>query len=119
LNPYTRAWLSAFGATVVVELGVATPLLAPTGSSRARRMGVVLLANLATHPVVWFVFPGFSLSETERLVLSELWAVVVESLAYALVWPKIRPWRAVAAGALANGASLGAGLALRALGVRL
>jgi hypothetical protein len=117
VTPYATAWLHAFALTVVIELLVATPLLAPSGAPWKRRAAIVLLANLASHPLVWFVFPEWTMGSAARLGLSEAWAVGVEAAAYALVWPALERPRAFGVSALANGASLSIGLLLRAAGV--
>jgi len=119
VSPYAAAWLTAFLVTVAVELAVAVPLLAPSSAGWARRAGVVALANLATHPLVWFAFPQTGLFGTERLAVSELFAVCVEAAAYRLVWPALGSMRAFGTSAVANGASLAVGLGLRELGAHL
>jgi hypothetical protein len=126
LSPYTTAWVTAFAITITVEIAVATPLLAPKGAGRFRRAGIVALANLATHPLVWFAFPQLGLFGNERLAVSELFAVAVETAAYILFWPATaaaRAWskavvlRSFGTSAVANGASFAVGLTLRALGL--
>ena len=119
MTSYARAWLTAFFLTVAVEIAVATPLLARSRASWPRRAGIVAVSNLASHPIVWFVLPGLALTASERLVASEAWAVAIEAATYFLVWPALGSTRAFGTSALANGASLGAGLVLRALGVRV
>jgi hypothetical protein len=119
LSPYAALWSTAFAVTLAVELAVAVPLLAPSGARLTRRSGVVVLANLATHPIVWFVFPQLDLPATSWLAASELFAVAVETGAYVLVWPALGAMRTFGTSAFANGASLAAGLALRAIGVRI
>jgi len=119
VTPLAAGWLVAFLSTVCVELFVAVPLLAATGAPPARRAGVVVLANLATHPLVWFLFPEWVRLGSGRLVAAELFALSVEGAAYLLVWPRLRFPRAFATSALANGASLAVGISLRALGVGL
>jgi hypothetical protein len=116
VTPYVAAWARAFLFTVMAELVVVTPLLAPSGDSIRRRALGVLLANLASHPAVWFVGPELSFAPPTRLALSEAWAVGVELAVYLLLWPRLGRTRAFAASALGNGVSLGLGLALRALG---
>jgi hypothetical protein len=119
MSAYTQAWLAAFTCTVVVELIVATPALAPSGAHWARRSGIVVLANLASHPLVWLLFAEAAPLGQARIVAAELFALLVEGAAYLLVWPAIGARRAFGASALANGASFGASLLLRALGVRV
>jgi hypothetical protein len=106
-------WLRAFGVTFAAETLVALPLLRPSQASLRRRLAAVALANLATHPLVWFLFPGLALPYTLRLVLSETFAVVLETGAYLVIWPALGPRRATLVAVLANGASLVCGLFLR------
>jgi hypothetical protein len=75
---------------------------------------LVALANVASHPAVWFIFPALALGASARLTLSELWAVLLELGVYRLALRDLPVSRALAASALANGASLGLGLLLRA-----
>lgn len=103
-------WLRAFGLTVLVELAIAMPLLRRTEPALARRFAVIVMANLMTHPLVWFLFPGLLLPNGARIAASELWAVVGETLAYAVVWPGLRAHRAALVSLLANGGSFLAGL---------
>lgn len=110
---YVGWWARAFALTVVVELGVAPPLMRSAEASWRRRWAAVAVANLASHPAVWFVFPALGLGHVATVALSELWAVVVELLIYQLVFPKLRFSDALGASAAANAASFGAGLLLR------
>jgi hypothetical protein len=104
-------WLRAFGLTLAVELPIAAPLLATAEPRPARRMAVIALANLTTHPLVWFLFPGLRLGHGTRLALSEAWAFTAELAIYLLVWPALRFRRAALASMAANGASFAVGLA--------
>jgi hypothetical protein len=82
-------------------------------SSHPGRIAVVLLAQLATHPAVWFVFPEFRFTRTSYMVGAELWAVLLEALLYGLVFSEL-PWTgALGVAALANGASFAVGLLLK------
>ncbi|HTN89570.1 MAG TPA: hypothetical protein VL242_38095 [Sorangium sp.] len=112
-DPLVAAWSRAFAVTLLVELAVAAPLLGPAEPSRCRRAALVAIANVASHPAVWFIFPALALGATTRLALSELWAVLLEVGVYRLALRDLPALRAVAASALANGASLGLGLLLR------
>jgi hypothetical protein len=103
-------WLRAFGLTLVVELAIALPLLAPVEPRLSRRASAVLAANLATHPLVWFLFPGLAIGAGARLALSEVWAVLAELAIYRIVWPALSIRRATMVSAAANAASLVAGL---------
>jgi len=109
---WVLAWLRAFALTVAIELVVAVPLLAPVESGRARRIATVALANLATHPLVWFAFPGLTFGAATRLVSSELWAFLAEAAVYRLVWPAVSLRRAALVSLAANAASVTVGLAM-------
>jgi len=108
-------WWRAFAITLLVEIAVATPLLARVEARIARRIGLIVVANLATHPLVWFLFPGLAFGRATRLALSEAWAVGAELAIYLIVFPAIRLPRAAAVSLAANGASFAAGLALAGL----
>jgi hypothetical protein len=115
---YIALWVRAFLLTVAVELAVATPLL-PRQEKIKRRLGAVVFANVASHPAVWFILPELFPSHLTMLIGVEAWAFASEVLIYKLVFEKLEWRRAVAVSALANGASVLAGIALRALGVPL
>jgi hypothetical protein len=112
VTSYVALWLRAFAATVAVELCVAVPLLKVEEASPARRAEGVVLANLASHPMVWFAFPLLGMAYPSMVTLSEAWAVGIELLFYRLVF-RLSLRRALAVSALANGASFAVGLALR------
>ena len=103
-------WLRAFGLTLLVELAIALPLLAAVEPRLARRASVVVVVNLATHPLVWFLFPGLAVGSGTRLALSEAWAVLAELAIYRLVWPALSLRRAALVAVAANAASLVASL---------
>jgi len=106
------AWLRAFALTLLVEIPIAVPLLARAEPRIARRVAVVVVANLATHPLVWFLFPGLTLGSAARLALSEVWALGAELAIYLIVWPSLRFRRAGIASLAANAASLAVGFLL-------
>jgi hypothetical protein len=92
------------------QLAIAVPLLAPVEPRLLRRTFAVVAANLATHPLVWFLFPGLATGAGARLALSEVWAVLAEFAIYRVVWPALSIRRATLVSAAANAASLVAGL---------
>ena len=108
-------WLRAFAITLLVELPIATPLLGGVERSVARRIAIVVVANLATHPLVWFLFPGLAVGAGARLALSEAWALLAEIAIYRLVWPALSSRRAALVSLAANGASVAAGFVLARL----
>ena len=105
-------WLRAFAVTLLVEVPIATPLLGVVERSIARRIAIVVVANLATHPLVWFLFPGLAAGRATRLALSEAWALLAEWTIFILVWPSLRDRRAGLVSLAANAASVAAGVAL-------
>lgn len=136
MTAWVTDWLLAFGTTLVVELAIVLAILRaplrslwphllrrpPRKSSPAadaprpgRIIAAVALANLATHPLVWFLFPGLTLPYLTRVVLSEIFAVAIEAPAYSLTLPRLAPRRALLMSLLANGASLLLGWGLRVL----
>jgi hypothetical protein len=108
------AWLKAFLLTVVVETPIVASLFRPVEPRLPRRVALILFANLASHPAVWFIYPALGLPYFPALVLAEAWAVLVEALFYRLVFEKSDALEALGISALANGASLGIGLLVRA-----
>jgi hypothetical protein len=109
---YTEAWFHAFIITIGVELVVAFPLLRQADPSWSRRLVAVFLANLASHPLVWFGIPQLAMPRFANLVVCEAWAIGVEVVFYQLVF-RMRWVQALAVSALANGTSFGVGLLLR------
>ena len=72
---------------------------------------MALGAQLLTHPLVWFVFPGFAvLSPNSQFVAAELVAWVVEGAFYALMLHNLSRLRAFGIAGIANGLSFGLGL---------
>ena len=109
-------WLYAFGLTVAVELAIGAPLLAATEPRVMRRLGGIVLVNLASHPLVWFVGPTVATHSAMRLGISETWAWLAEVGGYLVIWPGMGAPRAALVSALANGASFGLGLVVTNLG---
>lgn len=113
MTPFVAAWARAFFVTVAIELAIAPWLL--DRQPWTRRAGAVVLANLASHPIVWLVIPELGLGWPLWLIVAELWAVVVEATLYVLVFRGRR--QAVLASLVANAASLAVGLVLRRAGL--
>ena len=110
MNAWVLDWLRAFAVTAVIETIVAVPLLARAEAHLGHRLAAVLLVNLATHPLVWFLFPGLSAPYAARVALSEAWALAGEAGAYWVVWPRLGMRRAFTTSLLANAASFVLGL---------
>jgi hypothetical protein len=105
-----RDHLLALGLTLALEVpvvAIAWAGVAPMG----RRVAAGLAVNLATHGLLWLVWPGLPGSYAARLVAAELGVVLLEAAAYRLALAgSLR--RALAASLLANALSVGAGLLL-------
>ena len=107
-------WLTAFVLTLAVESAVAVPLLAEAEPRLRRRAALVFFANLASHPAVWSIFPAFGASYVATTWLSEAWAVGIEAAFLIVVLPGASRVRLTGIVMLANGASWGAALVVRA-----
>jgi hypothetical protein len=112
VNAWVLDWLRAFLITAVLEVLVAVPFLALAEAHLGRRLAAVLLVNLATHPLVWFLFPGISARYPVRVALSEAWALAAETAGYWIIWPRLGLGRAFTTSLLANAASFIVGLLL-------
>ena len=103
-------WFAAFVLTVAVEVPIAAYLLREAEPDLVRRVSLIVLANLATHPVVWFVItqllrvgtPGYTL-------VAEAWAVGAEAVFYGVTVRGLAVRRTIAISLAANAASFLAG----------
>jgi hypothetical protein len=100
-----EAWSRVFLITLVVEMLVAYPLLGAEHSP-VRRVGAIAFAQLASHPLLWFVLPSLGLEPWLYRGLGEAWAVLSEMLLYQLVFADCTLWRALGVSAVANAASV-------------
>lgn len=104
-------WFAAFVLTLVVETPIVVAVLRRGEPDLVRLALIAIIANLATHPAVWFVFTQLFLVGTPQYVLAaEAWAVAVEAAVYLVVIRGVGTRRAVTASVLANAASIVAGL---------
>lgn len=106
------AWLTLFAITVVIEVPIVVLLVGKAEASWTRRIIIALAGQLATHPLVFFVFPQLPLRGFPSLVCSELYALGFEALLYGAAFVRLRPLEAFAIAGLANGVSFGLGLLL-------
>lgn len=113
-------WLRAFVWTLVIEQVAAGLVLRRALASPGKRISVITVANLASHPAVWLIFPelcsGLGWSRTTSLLISEAWAFGLEAWIYWLFLGTGHARLAVTAAVVANALSLGIGYALRAAG---
>ena len=105
-HAYELEWLRFFLFTFAVEAAVAFPLLKSVDPSPRRRVAGILVANLTTHPLVFFFFARiFEADRTMLTLVAESWAVLAETGVYALVFSALDWRRAFGVSAVANAAS--------------
>jgi hypothetical protein len=113
-------WFRAFAWTLLLEQVAAGFVLRHALPAWGRRVSVITVVNLASHPAVWLIFPelcsGLGLSSTVNLLVSELWAFGLEAWIYWLFLGGSRARLAMTTTFVANGVSLGLGYGLRHLG---
>ncbi len=103
-------WFAAFVLTLAVEVPIVAWLLRRAEPDLARRVGLAVFANLATHPIVWYVVTQLLLvGSFEYTLVAEGWAVVAETVLYIVALRGLDPRRAVVVAVLANGASFAVG----------
>ena len=115
---FHTAYLIAALATYATELVAAWSVLRikKLNVSFGRTAWIVLLANAATHPLLWYIpylfFPrAFSPGIVDLYtILGEMLVFIVEAAIYWLMLTGRRPWVALAVSALANALSLGVGM---------
>jgi hypothetical protein len=117
-------WLEAFAFTLVVEipLFVAVARLGAAGAGGRRApLWRLALAGAAgtvlTHPLLWFVWPRVVHDYTAYIASGELLIAAIESATFFALARPITLARAIAASFIANAASFGLGVALRAAGL--
>jgi hypothetical protein len=102
-------WIRGFALTLGVEEAIAVPLLAPVEPSKVRRALVVLIANLATHPLVWFFFARLGWPRSVVLWVAEAWAFGFEIVAYRVIFANATWRRCAVVSVAANLASFAIG----------
>jgi hypothetical protein len=117
--PLILAWFRAFVLTLAIE-ELAAGWVLRRDVPLLRRVALIAVCNIASHPAVWLIFPelgaGLGWTHLTTLVISEVWAFGLEALIYALFLGRGHARKAAYASTLANGLSLSLGLVLRALG---
>ncbi|HEY5629264.1 MAG TPA: hypothetical protein VIR16_07110, partial [Candidatus Limnocylindrales bacterium] len=99
-------WARAFALTVLVEGVILLPAFRGHGVSWLRLGLLCLFANLATHPVVWFVLTQlFLLGTATYTVVAEAWAVGAEAVLYWAALPSVPLRRVVLVAVGANATS--------------
>ncbi len=99
-------WFIAFLLTLAIELPIVLLLLRRIEPDLARTGVLVVFANLATHPIVWFVLTQPLLIGTpEYLLAAESWAIGAEAVFYAVTLRGLGARRALGVSLAANAAS--------------
>jgi hypothetical protein len=110
-------WFRAFVWTLLLEQAVAGLVLRRAIPQTSRRVSVIAVANVASHPAVWLIFPelGASLGwpYLSTLLLSEAWAFGLEAWIYWLFLGSSKARLALIASTSANAVSLALGFGLR------
>ena len=103
-------WFRAFLLTLVVEVPVATLLLRRFEADLRRTAALVVFANLASHPLVWYVWSQvFLMGTPEYVVAVEAWAIGVETVFYVVAFRGLGFGRAALVSMVANLASFAVG----------
>ena len=104
-------WFAAFVLTLAVEIPVAGYLLRRAEPDRVRLVVLIVFANLATHPIVWYVWTQpFLIGTWEYVVAAETWAVAAETVFYWATFRSAGARRAVVVSVVANAISFVTGL---------
>jgi hypothetical protein len=104
-QPGWHFWFIGFGLTLALEAPWVLSLLKEFEPHWVRRVFALLFANLATHPLVWFLFPAMPLRPALALTASELWALLAEWLFYAVYVHNLGVKRAFGLSLAANATS--------------
>ena len=100
------AWFTAFVLTLAVEAPVVWLLVRRAEPNLVRLGLLVLFANLATHPAVWYVFTQLFLVGTPEYTLAaETWAIAAEAVFYGVTIQGLGGRRAITVAVAANAAS--------------
>ncbi len=99
-------WFAAFVLTLAVEAPLVAFLLRRAEPDLLRLGVLVIFANLATHPVVWYVITQLLLVGTLGYALvAEAWAIAAEAAFYGTVIKGLTARRAIAVAFAANATS--------------
>lgn len=114
MNP-PALWPVWFVLTVTLEAAVLLALPRPKTVTLKRALKTLLVLNLITHPLVWFVGPHLGLGLHATVLVIETFAVMVETIGYRIIggWAE-----AIRASCLANATSFLGGLLLSAAWLR-
>ena len=107
-------WFPAFVLTCLAEGFVLLPAFWRSGVDPGRLALLLVFANLATHPAVWFVFTQLFLVGTiEYVLVAEAWAVIAEVVFWWAVLPGVGLRRVAGVVVTANAVSFVVGRVLQ------
>lgn len=116
--PLILGWFRAFVLTLAVE-ELAAGWLLRRDVPWLRRIALIAVCNIASHPAVWLIFPelgaGLGWTRLTTLLVSEGWAFGSETLIYWLFLGPGRARRALLTATVANALSLALGLVLHVM----
>ena len=99
-------WFAAFVITLAIEIPIVIVLLRRTEPNLVRLGILIVFANLATHPVVWFVITQLLLVGTlAYTLLAETWAIAAEAVFYRVAFRDLSARRALVVAIAANATS--------------
>jgi hypothetical protein len=103
-------WFAAFVLTLAIEIPIVILLLRRTEPDIVRLGALIVFANLATHPVVWYVITQVLLVGTLTYTLvAETWAIAAEAVFYRVAFRDLSARRALVVAVAANATSWLAG----------
>lgn len=103
-------WFAAFLLTLALEAPIVAVLLRREEPHLLRLCTLVVFANLATHPVVWYVITQVLVVGTPGYTLAaEAWATAAEAVFYRVTIHALAARRAIAVAVAANASSWLAG----------
>lgn len=106
-------WFTAFLLTLMVEAPIVTFLLRRAEPGLLRLGVLIVFANLATHPVVWYVITQLLVVGTPGYTLvAETWAVAAEAVFYGATIHGLSVRLAIAVAVAANATSFLVGRAI-------
>ncbi len=90
-------WFAAFVLTLVVEAPIVAFLLRRAEPDALRLGALIVFANLATHPVVWYVITQLlTVGTLGYTLVAEIWAIAAEAVFYVAAIRGIKARRAIA-----------------------
>jgi hypothetical protein len=111
-----NGWFVAFVLTVAIEMPIAAWILRRAEPDLARRLALIVFANLVTHPAVWWVFSQLFLVGTlEYTLAAEGWAIAAEAVFYSVTIRGLRANPAIVVSVVANAASFAVGRVVSAI----